>query len=56
MILARSVHEDGTLDISDAFEDTRTCKQFEAGGRLTPGPFLLKLSSSSVEPEEIRGA
>eukprot|EP00439_Symbiodinium_sp_Y106_P013526 s7166_g1.t4 len=25
-----NVHPDGTLDITDAFEDTRTCKQFEA--------------------------
>ena len=30
--LARNVNSDGSLNITDAFEDTSTCKQFEAGG------------------------
>ncbi|CAE7740454.1 MAK3 [Symbiodinium pilosum] len=59
-----NVSEDGTLDITDAFEDTRTCKQFEASEGKTGSiggfypinsiAFTLVHSSGAELPGEIR--
>ena len=41
----RNVSADGSLDIADAVEDTRTCKQFEAGrGQISLNCILALVS------------